>query len=49
MSMGPTTTPEPVAGSWWAYAEGNRTLVGLVVAVIAIAAILFIVRKLWRR
>jgi hypothetical protein len=33
----------------WGYAEGNATIVGLVVIVIAIAAIAYVGRELWRR
>jgi hypothetical protein len=33
----------------WGYAEGNATLVGIVVAIIAAAAIGYVVRQLWRR
>jgi hypothetical protein len=40
--------PRPAAG-WWGYAEGNRTLVGVVVLVITVAAILFLTRRWWRR
>lgn len=32
----------------WGYAEGNKTLVAVVVAVVVIAAIAFFVRKFWR-
>jgi hypothetical protein len=34
---------------WWGYAEGNPTLVGIVVAIIVIAAIAYVGRRLWRR
>jgi hypothetical protein len=34
---------------WWGYAEGNRTLVGIVVALIAAAAVAFIARGWWKR
>jgi hypothetical protein len=40
--------PRPAAG-WWGYAEGNPTLVGIVVALIVVAAVVFLVRKYWRR
>lgn len=40
--------PHPAAG-WWGYAEVDRTIVGLVVAVILVAAVIFLVRKFWRR
>jgi hypothetical protein len=33
----------------WGYAEGNKTVVAIVVAVVAIAAVAFLARKLWRR
>jgi len=33
----------------WGYAEANPTLVGLVVVVVAIAAIAFVTRRLLRR
>ena len=35
--------------AWWGYAEGNSTIVGIVVVLIGIAAIAFVVRRLWRR
>ena len=31
-----------VTGTWWSYTEGNSTLVGLVVAVVAVAALVFV-------
>jgi len=34
---------------WWGYAEGNPTLVGIVVAVVVIAAIAYVARRFWRR
>jgi hypothetical protein len=40
--------PRAIA-AWWGYAEGNETLVGFVVIVIAVAAIAFVARKWWRR
>ena len=40
--------PHPAAG-WWGYAEVDRTIVGLIVAMILGAAIIFLVRKFWRR
>ena len=33
----------------WGYAEGNATVVGIVVLIIAAAAIGYIARRLWRR
>lgn len=33
----------------WGYAEGNATVVGIVVAIIGIAAIAYVARRLWRR
>jgi len=38
----------PAAG-WWGYAEGNATLVGIVVVIVVVAAVIFVVRKFWRR
>ncbi len=38
----------PVA-AWWGYAEGNATIVAIVVAVVGIAAIVYVARALWRR
>jgi hypothetical protein len=38
----------PAAG-WWGYAEGNPTLVGIVVAVVVVAALVFVGRRLWKR
>jgi hypothetical protein len=32
----------------WGYAEGNKTVVAVVVALVVIAAIAFIARKFWR-
>jgi hypothetical protein len=33
----------------WGYAEGNATVVGIVVVIIAVAAVGYVVRRLWRR
>ncbi len=33
----------------WGYAEGNATAVGIVAAIIGIAAILYVARRVWRR
>jgi hypothetical protein len=38
----------PAAG-WWGYAEASQTLVGVVVAIVVVAAILFLIRRFWRR
>ena len=32
----------------WGYAEGNKTVVAVVVALVVIAAIAFVARKFWR-
>jgi high-affinity Fe2+/Pb2+ permease len=32
----------------WGYAEGNKTVIAVVVALIVIAAVAFIARKYWR-
>jgi hypothetical protein len=36
-----------IAG-WWGYAEGNPTVVGVVVVVVAIAAVGYVARRLWQ-
>jgi flagellar biogenesis protein FliO len=33
----------------WGYAEGNQTLVGIVVAIVLIAALAYVVRRFVRR
>jgi uncharacterized membrane protein len=33
----------------WGYAQGNATVVGIVVVVIAAAAVVYVARRLWRR
>lgn len=33
----------------WGYAQGNATMLGIVVALIALAAIGYLGRRLWRR
>ena len=33
----------------WGYAEGDATLVGIVVVIVAIAAVAYVGRTLWRR
>jgi hypothetical protein len=38
----------PVA-SWWGYAEGNATIIAIVVAIVAVAAIAYVARNWWRR
>jgi hypothetical protein len=40
---------DTMASGWWGYAVGNPTAVGTVVVVIALAAVAFLVRRLWRR
>jgi hypothetical protein len=40
--------PTPVMAAWWGYAEGNPTVVGLVVVVIAGAAVGYVGRRVWR-
>jgi hypothetical protein len=32
----------------WGYAEGNKTVIAVVVALIVVAAVAFIARKYWR-
>jgi hypothetical protein len=33
----------------WGYAEGNKTVVAIVVVLVAVAALAFLGRKFWRR
>jgi hypothetical protein len=33
----------------WGYAEGNKTVVGIVVVLVVLAALAFVGRSLWRR
>jgi hypothetical protein len=33
----------------WGYAEGNKTVVAIVVGLVVVAAVAFLARKLWRR
>jgi hypothetical protein len=33
----------------WGFAEGNQTIIGVVVVVVALAAIAYVARRLWRR
>jgi hypothetical protein len=33
----------------WGYAEGNATVVGILVVLIGVAAIGYVARRLWRR
>lgn len=37
------------SSTWWGYAEGNRTLVGIAVVLIAVAAVAFVARAWWKR
>ncbi|HUH03660.1 MAG TPA: hypothetical protein VML75_16810 [Kofleriaceae bacterium] len=38
-----------VAGAWWGYAEGDATIVGLVVAAVAIFAIVYVVSRVRKK
>jgi hypothetical protein len=38
----------PIA-ALWGYAEGNETVVGIVVVIVIAAAIAFVTRRYWRR
>jgi hypothetical protein len=40
--------PRPAAG-WWGYATADRTIVGIVVGIVVVAAVVFLVRRFWRR
>ena len=42
-------TPASAIAAWPGYAEGNETLIGLVVAIVVLAAIAYVTRKWWRR
>jgi len=33
----------------WGYAEGNKTVVAIVVVIVAVAAIAYVVRRFWSR
>jgi uncharacterized membrane protein len=33
----------------WGYAEGNATVVAIVVVIIGVAAVVYVARRLWRR
>ncbi len=33
----------------WGYAEGNATVVGIVVVLVGAAAVAYVARRLWRR
>jgi inner membrane protein involved in colicin E2 resistance len=39
----------PALAAWGGYADGNSTLVGIVVVVVALAAIVYVTRRWWRR
>jgi hypothetical protein len=42
-------TPASAIAAWPGYAEGNETLVGIVVVLVVLAALAFVTRKWWRR
>ncbi|MEO6775264.1 MAG: hypothetical protein ABI467_20025 [Kofleriaceae bacterium] len=46
--MGGVMSASAIA-AWPGYAEGNETVVGLVVGVVALAAIAYVTRRWWRR
>jgi len=35
--------------AWWGYAEGNATIIAIVVAIVVVAAVLYVARALRRR
>jgi hypothetical protein len=39
----------PCVAAMWGYAQGNETIVGIVVVIIGAAAIGYVARRLWRR
>jgi len=36
-------------GTMWGFAEGNKTIIAVVVVLVAIAAVAYVARRLWRR
>jgi high-affinity Fe2+/Pb2+ permease len=45
----PTGWPFILLEAMWGYAQGNATIVGIVVLIIGAAAIVYVARRLWRR
>ena len=41
--------PANALAAWGGYADGNSTIVGLVVILVVIAALIYVGRKWWRR
>lgn len=41
--------PATALGAWWSMAEANATALGVVVAVVAVAAVAFVVRRVLSR
>jgi hypothetical protein len=37
------------AVAWWGYAEGNPTIVAIVVVLVAVSAVAYVVRRFWKR
>jgi hypothetical protein len=33
----------------WGYAEGNKTIIAVVVVLVAVAALAYLARRLWKR
>ena len=44
MDVALTTT-----GDWWSYAEGDRTVLGVVVVIVIVAAAVFVGLRVWHR
>ena len=48
-ALTPPVVPFILLGKMWGYAEGNPTLVGIVVIIITGAAIGYVARRLWKK
>jgi hypothetical protein len=42
-------TDHPLGVALWSYAEGNSTVLAIVVLVIAMTALAYVARRLWRK
>jgi hypothetical protein len=41
--------PASALGAWWSIARANTTVLGVVVAVVAVAALAFVARRIYTR
>ena len=48
-ALTPPAVPLILWEKMWGYAEGNPTVVGIVVIIVAVAAVAYVARKLWKR